>query len=184
MPEKQDYILHSGGAAGSESYFGECAEKHGIEEVNYTFDGHKISRERGIRVLNHEELQKGDVSLDYVSKLMNREYPNTKLFRRILQTIWYQINDAQEIYVVGKILEDKTVKGGTGWGAEFAKICNKPLLVFDQEVNSWFTWKDEDWMKLDATPKLTHTHFAGTGTRILNENGKKAIEDFFQTNFA
>lgn len=183
MPDKQDYILHSGGAAGSEAYFGECAEKHGVEEVNYTFEGHKIARNRGVRVLNHEELQKGDVSLDYVSKLMNREYPNTKLFRKILQTIWYQINDAQEIYVVGKILEDKTVKGGTGWGAEFAKICNKPLIVFDQDANSWYKWSGSGWDALSETPKLQHTHFAGTGTRILNDNGKKAIEAFFNANF-
>ena len=26
----------------------------------------------------------------------------------------------------------QTVRGGTGWGAEFAKLCNKPLFVFDQ----------------------------------------------------
>ena len=36
-----------------------------------------------------------------------------------------------EVYVIGEILDDKTVKGGTGWGAEFAKLCNKPLYVFD-----------------------------------------------------
>ena len=178
------YILHSGGAAGSEAYFGQCAENHGLEEVNYTFEDHKIQRDRGLRVLNEDELLQGDVSLDYVSKLMNRDFPNTKLFRRILQTIWYQINDAQEIYVVGKILEDKTVKGGTGWGAEYAKICNKPLFVFDQEANTWNKWNGTDWDKLDAIPKITHTHFAGTGTRILNDSGRAAIEDLFKNSFA
>ena len=43
------------------------------------------------------------------------------------------MNNGQEIYVVGAIQPDATVKGGTGWGAEFAKLCNKPLFVFDQE---------------------------------------------------
>ena len=37
--------------------------------------------------------------------------------------------------------DDHTVKGGTGWGAEFAKLCNKPLFVFDQERDRWFAWK-------------------------------------------
>ena len=37
---KTDCILFSGGAPGAEAEFGACAERHGIEEVNFTFDGH------------------------------------------------------------------------------------------------------------------------------------------------
>ena len=33
-------------------------------------------------------------------------------------------------------MPDDTVKGGTGWGAEFAKLCNKPLFVFDQDKDA------------------------------------------------
>ena len=43
--------------AGAEAAFGAYAERRGVEEVNFTFDGHKIVRHRGVRVLNHEELQ-------------------------------------------------------------------------------------------------------------------------------
>ena len=114
----------------------------GIEEVNFTFEGHTIVRKRGLRVLNHEELKNGDVSLEYVSKLMNRSYTTSPTIRKVLQSIWYQINKGQEIYVIGEILADKTVKGGTGWGAEFAKLCNKPLYVFDQKSNAWFKWNE------------------------------------------
>lgn len=46
-------ILFSGGASGAEAEFGACAERHGIEEVNFTFEGHPIVRRRGVRVLNH-----------------------------------------------------------------------------------------------------------------------------------
>src|SRR3989440_2900973 len=113
-----DAILFSGGAAGAESAFGACAERHGIEEVNFTFDGHKIERHRGVRVLNHEELQAGDVSLEYVGRLMQRRYADAPTIRKVLQTLWYQVNNGQEIYVIGTILSDKTVRGGTGWGAE------------------------------------------------------------------
>ena len=45
-----DSILFSGGAPGAEAAFGACAERHGIEEVNFTFDGHKIVRQRGVRM--------------------------------------------------------------------------------------------------------------------------------------
>jgi hypothetical protein len=64
---------------------------------------------------------------------MNRTFTDTPLFRKVLQSIWHQVNNGQEIYVVGQILEDGTVKGGTGWGAEFMKLCNKPLYVFDRK---------------------------------------------------
>ena len=88
-------------------------------------------------MLNHEELLAGDVSLEYVSRLMNRRYTEGPTLRKILQTIWYQVNNGQEIYVIGHIEDDYTVRGGTGWGAEFAKLCNKPLSVFDQARDSW-----------------------------------------------
>jgi hypothetical protein len=180
---KSDFILFSGGAPGAEAEFGACAERHGIEEVNFTFDGHTLVRTRGVRVLNHEELQAGDVSLEYVSGLMHRRYSDSPTLRKILQTLWYQVNNGQEIYVIGAILEDGTVRGGTGWGAEFAKLCNKPLFVFDQDKNAWFEWRGSTWKSCDGTPRITHPHFTGSGTRRIAENGKRAIEELFTKSF-
>ncbi len=181
----RDVILFSGGAPGAEAEFGACAERHGIEEVNFTFDGHRIDRHRGVRVLNHEELQNGDVSLEYVSRLMQRRYTDAPTIRKVLQTMWYQVNNGQEIYVVGTVLPDGTVRGGTGWGAEFAKLCNKPLHVFDQEKDRWFTWTGSDWQPRTASdgPVIAHVHFTGTGTRTLKENGRRAIEELFVRSF-
>jgi hypothetical protein len=183
--DRAEAILFSGGAAGAEAGFGECAERHGIEEVNFTFDGHTIARHRGVRVLNHEELQTGDVSLEYVSRLMHRRYSDSPTIRKVLQTLWYQVNSGQEIYVIGTILDDATVRGGTGWGAEFAKLCNKPLHVFDQDRNGWFTWSASDWRPRAAndSPVITHQHFTGTGTRRMRDNGTRAIEELFTRSF-
>jgi len=182
---KADCILFSGGAAGADAEFGACSEKHGIEEVNFTFDGHNDVRRRGVRVLNHEELLAGDVSLEYVSRLMNRRYSEGATIRKVLQTLWYQVNSGQEIYVIGTILSDATVRGGTGWGAEFAKLCNKPLHVFDQEKDSWFKWTGTAWQALDKSsgPVITHPHFTGTGTRTIQPNGRQAIEQLFHRSF-
>ncbi|MGH7289317.1 MAG: hypothetical protein ACREI8_15005 [Myxococcota bacterium] len=178
----EDCILYSGAASGAEAAFGAAAEAHGIEEVNFTFEGHNDARRRGIRVLTHEELKHGDVSLAYVSKLMHRSYRDTPLFKRVLQTIWHQVNSGQEIYVIGKILPDATVKGGTGWGAEFAKLCNKPLFVFDQEQGGWFRWSGEAFEPA-PDPVIRHPHFCGTGTRFLAEKGKAAIGKLFDRSF-
>ncbi len=183
--QSSDSILFSGGAAGAEAAFGACAERHGVEEVNFTFDGHRIERRRGVRVLNHEELLAGDVSLEYVSRLMNRRYTEGPTIRKVLQTLWYQVNSGQEIYVVGAILQDGTVRGGTGWGAEFAKLCNKPLYVFDQEKDRWFSWTGAEWQPLPAAdgPVIRHAHFTGTGTRHIEDNGTRAIDGLFARSF-
>lgn len=183
--KSEDCILFSGGATGAEAEFGANAERHGIDEVNFTFEGHARVRQRGLHVLNHEELKNGDVSLQYVSRLMNRRYTEGPNLRKLFQSIWYQVNSAQEIFVVGEILPDRTVKGGTGWGAEFAKLCNKPLHVFDQAKGSWFTWNELDWVARAPgdEPVITATHFAGTGTRYLEENGRAAIRGLFDRSF-
>ena len=175
-------ILYSGAAQGAEAAFGAAAERYGVEEVNFTFEGHNDARQRGIRVLTHEELDQGDVSLTYVSRMMNRTFPDTRLFKKVLQTIWHQVNHGQEIWVVGRILDDQTVKGGTGWGAEFAKLCNKPLTVFDQEREAWFRWRRDRFEEVKE-PLIAHTHFCGTGTRFITEAGLAAVDALFQRSF-
>ena len=181
--DARECVLYSGGLKGAEAAVGATAERYGIEEVTFTFEGHQIERTRGVRTLTHAELQHGDVSLAYVSKLMHRHYPDTDYIKQVLQTIWHQVNNAQEIYVVGKILGDGTVMGGTGWGAEFAKLCNKLLVVFDQERDAWSHWTGSAW-EASPAPVIRHPHFAGTGTRHLRENGKTAVEQLFARSFS
>ncbi|MDD6088427.1 MAG: hypothetical protein PUB69_03850 [Desulfovibrionaceae bacterium] len=182
MLDSKQCVLFSGGAAGTEQFFGAQAEAWGIEEVNYSFEGHQIERTRGVRVLTSGELALKDVSLTYVSRLMGREYTKAPLFRRVLQSICWQVSSGQEVVVVGTIQPDGTVKGGTGWGAEFAKICNKPLLVFDQDKDSWFRWEGENWVAV-TDPVIESRQFTATGTRFLEANGRKAIVDLFARSF-
>ena len=183
MLDPKQCVLYSGGAAGTEQFFGALAESWGIEEVNYSFEGHQMERKRGVRVLTSEELALTDVSLTYVSKLMNREYTRAPLFRKVLQSICWQVSSGNQIIVVGAIQPDDTVKGGTGWGAEFAKICNKPLLVFDQPRDAWFAWEKDVWTEV-KDPVVDHAHFAATGTRFLEANGRQAIQELFTRSFS
>jgi len=180
--QENNFILFSGGAGGAEACFGELAESYGLDEVNYSFEGHSIERTRGVRYLTNEELARKDVSITYVSGLMHRNYSRAPIFRKVLQTICWQISSGMEIFVVGEILEDKTVKGGTGWGAEYAKICNKPLFVFDQIRKDWFRWAEAEWLKIQA-PVISRKHFTGTGTRFLEAAGRQALEALFERSF-
>lgn len=175
--------LLSGGSRGAEAFFGACAEQWGVQEVNYTFEGHRLlERKRGVVVLDEVELRKGDFSLQYVSKRLGRVLSDIPLVRNVLQSIWHQINQARQVFVVGALLEDGHVKGGTGWGAELSRIWKKPLWVYDQTKKSWFTWTGKAW-EMSPPPAITADAFAGIGTQHLTDDGKQAIRDLFSRSF-
>ena len=181
MVNASEFTLYSGGHEGAESFFGECAEKYGVNEVTFSFEGHMIKREKNVVMLSSDDLKRGDISMEIVSGHMNRNYHNTDKIRRIFQSIYHMLNKGSQVFAVGEILPDGTVKGGTGWGVELGKFFNRGVHVYDKVVNSWFTWKDGKWVS--DSPVITEHTFCGTGSRMLTEESKKAIEKLFADSF-
>lgn len=173
-------ILYSSGLKGAEATFGEAAEELGIKEVVFTFEGHKLTRDKNAVVLNQEELERGDISMELASKMLNRTYYETEKIRKVLQTIFHMVNSGHQVFVIGSIQEDGSVKGGTGWAVELAKMFNRPLHVFDQPTKQWYTWQ-EKWEK--DTPVIEYDTFVGSGTRYLSDAGRDAINDLFARSF-
>jgi hypothetical protein len=177
----KDVTLFSGGARGSETAFGETAAAYGVAEVNFTFDGHHIQRKSDMRSLATEDLVKGDVTMTEVSRRLHRDYSTRPWMRQILQSIWHQVNNGYQVFVVGAIQSDGTVKGGTGWAAELGKMFNRPLHVYDIERHDWFAWRNGTWVT--DLPTIKHNTICGTGTRNIPEEGVKAIQDLFARSF-
>ena len=176
------YTLLSGGARGAEAEFGACAEAWSITELNFSFDGRAPERSRGLVNLTEEELAQGAVSQVYLQSKMHRAYPETPSFRRMLQTIWHQVSTAGQVFAIGVIQDDGTVRGGTGWAVELARHWHKPVFVFDQERKGWFVWKDGGWAA-DKAPVVTERRFCGTGTRELGDEGRRAIRELYRRSF-
>ena len=181
MTDYSNVTLYSGGHKGTEAEFGKLAERWGIQEVNFSYEGHNIGRTRGVRVLSPEELDKGNVSMEIVSARMGRNYSKAEKIRKVIQTIFHMVNNGYHVIAVGWIQPDDTVKGGTGWGVELAKLFNRPVNVYDQERKAWFLWKDNKWVT--ETPVIIDKTFVGTGTRNLNDEGRKAIYELFERSF-
>ena len=179
--EAAQCTLYSGGLKGAETVFGETAEKYSVNEVILTFEGHKLSREKNVRVLSKEDLERGNISMELASKMLNRTYYETDKIRKVLQTIFHLVNSGYQVFVIGSIQEDGSVKGGTGWAVQLAKMFNRPLHVFDQPAGKWFTWK-EGWQ--EDSPRIQYDTFVGSGTRYLNDAGRTAIEKLFEDSFA
>lgn len=173
--------LYSSGLKGAEATFGEEAEKIGIKDVVYTFEGHKLARDKNTIVLDKEQLERGDISMELASRMLNRTYYETEKIRKVLQTIFHMVNSGHQVFVVGTIQEDSSVKGGTGWAVELAKMFNRPLHVFDQPSAKWFTWRENAWQ--EDSPKIEYETFVGSGTRYLNDSGREAIARLFQDSF-
>ena len=179
--DKQNCTLYSSGLKGAEATFGEEAEKIGVKEVIYSFEGHKLFREKNVIILSQDELERGDISMELASRMLNRTYYETDKIRKVLQTIFHMVNSGHQVFVVGTIQEDGSVKGGTGWAVELAKMFNRPLHVFDQPQKKWFTWKAGSWQ--EDSPKIEYDTFVGSGTRYLSDAGREAISRLFADSF-
>ena len=177
------FTVLSGGANGAEAAFGEAAERWGLGETTFSFAGRQTARQRGIVELSEAELERGSVSETYIKAQLHRSFPETESFQRLLKSIWHQVSTAGEVFAVGEILDDATVKGGTGWGAELAKHLRKPLHVYDQTKEHWFQWHRDNWTQVEA-PRIRRTRFTGTGTRFLSDAGRTAIDDLFERSFS
>jgi hypothetical protein len=175
--QASDCTLYHGGLKGAEALFGEFAEQFGVQEVTFTFEGHRLYRDRNTVVLSDDDLRRGDISMEIASRMMNRTYYETEKIRKVLQAIFHMVNKGHQVFVIGTILEDKSVKGGTGWAVELAKLFNRPLHVFDQGQEKWFTWTEGNWQ--EDTPKIAYDTFVGSGTRYLSDAGRAAIEQLF-----
>ncbi len=181
MSQASDFTMYSGGHKGTEAEFGKQAEKHGVNEINFSFEGHKMERSAGIKFLGPDELSQGNVSMEIVSMRIGRKFSHVDMIRKVIQSIFHMVNNGHQVFTVGWIQEDNTVKGGTGWGVELAKLFNRPISVYDQDKKAWFSWDDNAW-KSDM-PVITHKTFCGTGTRNLTDDAAKAIEDLFDRSF-
>jgi len=181
MKNRDQFTFYGGGHRGTETEFGFQAERFGIREVNYSFEGRQPARDKGLTILSPEELKKGDISMEIVSKRMKRDYSEVDKIRKVFQLIFHMVNSGLQVFTVGWIQPDDTVKGGTGWAVELGKLFNRPLSVFDQDRNQWFAWKDNSWV--EDLPKIEHSTFVGTGTRNLTDAGKQAIKELFTRSF-
>lgn len=181
MTDMSTVTLYSGGHRGTEAEFGKNAQRWGIAEVNFSFEGHQMERDHNVQMLDEEELKKGDISMEIVSRRMSRTYARAEKIRRVIQLLFHIVNKGYHVLAVGWIQPDNTVKGGTGWGVELGKLFNRPINVFDQEKNAWFAWVDNRWVP--QTPTIDSDSFSATGTRNLTEAGTKAIAELFQRSF-
>jgi hypothetical protein len=181
MLQASKCTMYNSGHTGAETVFGECCEKWGVKETIYTFEGHFLNRNKNIVALNNAELRRGDISIEIVSLHMHRHYSQSDMIRKVFQTIFHMVNNGSQIFAVGVIHDDNTVKGGTGWAVELGKFFNRSVHVFDKSKNKWYTWRRVEWV--EDVPVIAEPTFCGTGTREMTASATAAVEALFERSF-
>lgn len=194
--------MQSGGAPGADSVWGDIASEFGVVKQNHWYHGERSERNapRGNIEISQEDFNEGRSKVAAAAK-MNWGYDKPLMNDDRLVRNWAQVKYADAIFAVGHIVgkgerlfpklnestprlaQTTAVQGGTGYAVGMAIIENKPVYVFDQERKKWAQCINGKWSWLNEAPVLTK-HFAGIGTREINEAGIKAIREVFEKSFA
>ena len=174
--EQQQYINHSGGAEGADFYWGNIGEKYGVI-TNHYWHGKKTPY--GNFEISDEEFEEGKQAVYEANKTLHRK---PERYMNLLARDYSQVKHSEEVFAVSQLDPNgRTVKGGTGWAVQMAIDNDKIVHLFEQTIGRWFVWLHGNWILTD-TPKLT-PNFAGIGTRELQANGIKAIEEVYKETF-
>lgn len=192
-----EFINHSGGAIGSDTAWDEIGREFGMVNNKHYWTLEKTPN--GNTEISRLDYEEGRFeSAKAAKRNFGYQYAAMKDSRLIRN--WSQVKHSDAVFAIGTIAQvgervfpkqsndtrlatNPTVTGGTGYAVGMAINHNKPVYVFDQNKNQWYTWNKEqnNFIETD-TPTLTK-NFAGIGTREINENGKQAIRDVYERTF-
>lgn len=174
--------FHSGGAAGSDLIWSQCAYLAGHEVNIWSFEKHKAQLVPCIlHKVTRAQLTQADPFLKIAAKNLGKNLPHDWFVMSLLQRNYFIIRDVQVVYGIGQII-GKHVLGGTGWGIDMCKSLDKKIYMYDQYVKQWFTWqkinKDlfDDFGWVACKPENPIGVWAGIGTRQINEFGIMEIQ--------
>ena len=179
----EGFEMHSGGAEGADTVWGDVAKDYGISVNHYYAKGNKTPS--GNVEVSQEALDAAKQHVLKANETLKRNISNiSKNVLGLLERNYEQVSHSDAVFAVGVLKNTQEVDGGTGWAVQMAIDANKPVYVFDQNKAKWFVY-DSDTQKFKVfvgTPTLTR-NFAGIGTRKINQAGKKAIADAFKQSF-
>jgi hypothetical protein len=184
----EEWVNHTGGAEGADLYWEVEGKKYGVFSIAYSFPNHTQYGENRL-ILTEDELWEGWKNVQKASKGIKR--PLSKIeynpyIRNLLCRNWFQVKGGDGIFAIGTIVKSNhsLVNGGTGWAVQMAIDNNKPIYLYEQEMEYWmrYDYVAKKFGVIDYIPTLT-SHFAGIGSRDLKDSGKKAIEEIYKHTF-
>ena len=195
MPEGAEPFKRAvigGGDAGGDAYFARAAERKGIPQIAITTAAHQkdIVAPGFQKMLSMGELEAVNPEVRAASEKLGRQFKSIAQDEAKLGKIKkhaYEVNIGDAVYAVGQLASgNKKLVGAmpkTSWTVQMGINSGKPTFVFDQVKNKWYEWSKaaNSFTELEGTPPRPPARFTGVGTRKLNETGKRAIDELFDT---
>lgn len=171
---------HSGGCPGADMAWEIAGYDYDVITIGYSFHNH-VQYSRNQKILTLRELEEGYEHVKIAASELHRplkDLPN--YVQNLLARNWYQVKNAESIFAIGQ-LKGRHVDGGTGWAVQMAIDNNKPIFLFDQELNQWheYDYANKAYVPYNQIP-VPPEHFAGVGTRELTEAGTAAILEVYK----
>lgn len=189
MNNPAKFTGYSGEAKGADTQWNQIGKEYKLGKfVDYTtdtYDSQTLEQKEEIEVAYLQAVK------DLDRKVLSKTSYSGKLVRRD----YMQAKSADAVFAISTIVKpgelgkkgymNKTnrelVDGGTGYAVQMAITMGKPVFVYDQVKEQWFTWNGNMFTTTE-TPTLTEK-FAGIGTQEINEAGKQAIRDVYEETF-
>lgn len=172
--------MYSGGAKGADTSWEEIGKEFGLKNTKQIYvEGSKTPS--GNLAISQELANKADSVIAIANETLKRSFPTSNEYvNNLIRRNYYQVKDADAVYAITN-LENGLPAGGTGWAVQMGIDLGKPVYVFDENADSWFTYEGGKF-KPTSTPKLTNK-FAGIGSREIGEKGEAAIRDVFENQY-
>ena len=192
----EEITCNSGGAEGSDSIWEFFSEAYGLNIRAFSYKTKKHKGPNKVEI-SDEDYNEGIDKIKKANKVLGRK--NIDKYMNLLARNWAQVKYSEEIFAIGIILNEgdlsksgfkvtcksPSVDGGTGYAVQMGILNGRTVYVFDQIKNNWYKWSYiiDKFILLNEIPKIQCKIFAGIGTREINENGEKAIENVFKRTF-
>lgn len=182
-------VIHTGGAAGADTWFTMAAVRRGIDVYTHSFLNHHVSNaivmQTRLIIHSDEELLAQKPYLLEALKLLRRNYPKSSYVERLLLRNFFQVNDSEQVVAAAKVVNPKRteVLGGTAYAIAYSMMLDIPRYVYCTDKQRWF-YGDKCTHGLELTetsPKVADlpTKWSGVGSRFLSLSAARVIADIF-----
>ena len=136
----------SGGADGADLVWGAEARRHGHKVLHFSFAGHRTQAPLDeLIILSDDDLRRADPYLAKASARLKRRWPPASQYAaNLLRRDWYQVKDAERVYAVARLQDNRQIEGGTAWTVTLfidrhdGRPCE--AYLFEPNRRQWFRW--------------------------------------------
>lgn len=180
-------VCYSGGASGSDRFFGMWATKNGHELLHYGFNKHKYQGHDPIHnvIVPQQLLDSQEVKdlLNRANENLNRKVPTSGYVYNLLARNRYQILNTERVYCMVEEVNRNTVSGGTGWAVEMYRISTERPVIYAYSIGTGkcfeYDYKQDKFIEVLYVPK-PHGKWTGIGTRAATMQHLKQFSKHFK----